>query len=287
MMDHQTDFKFNLENINIKSPNSIKEMYSIENEKRLNSLDLNTDLSNEEVAKTDTNDSDCPNEPKKEQDIDYQFDDVKYNPNSNQSNQNGTQSLYHNGNTNNSNNNNTSSVEIKNENFDTQNYQPDKYYETQTYENKNSNQENYNLNNGNYDSYNNCFDNFNYNDNNGMSVIPNDNPNSNQIDYPMSKENKLQDLNENNNPKSLIMTEDNSDILMSNDDNKAIFEMISYENINSNNNGSILMNEPNSNNPDQFNNGDAHIGIIGDDLNNCNYFILKNHFNLSILTLFF
>jgi len=102
-----------------------------------------------------------------------------------------------------------------------------------------------------------------------MSVIPNDNPNSNQIDYPMSKENKLQDLNENNNPKSLIMTEDNSDILMSNDDNKAIFEMISYENINSNNNGSILMNEPNSNNPDQFNNGDAHIGIIGDDLNNC------------------
>jgi len=109
----------------------------------------------------------------------------------------------------------------------------------------------------------------------------NNNPNSNQLDYPMSKENKLPDLSEN---KDLLIEDAglrDSDILMSRD-NKEIFEI--YDN----NNANMIITEPNSNNnnnnTENFNNGEVNnsnnnnnnnnhgMGIMNDDLSNCNYF---------------
>ena len=278
------DYFLNYKNTNIISPDSLAEIYTMDLEKRFNSFDPASELL--EVANSvKTIQSNEVLDDKKPESFDYQFDDMKYSNNPSNTNTNG---VYHNGNSNtttsnNNNNNNNSNENTEDEKkFDA--FQSEKYFDAASYENKNSNQDTYNGNYNNYGGY----DAYSYNDNNGMNLADNsssNNPNSNQIDYPMSKENKMPDLSDSN-TKDII--EDNSlrdtDILMA-DDNKGIFDMMTYDNMNSNNktnnnnnnnnNESMLINEPNSNQADNFNNGNSHnMGIMSDDISECNYFSL-------------
>ena len=267
------DYFLNYKNTQIMSPDSLAEIYSVELEKRFNAFDPASEL----LEAANTEKAVLSNEvleDKKPESFDFQFDSMKYNninQNSNNPNNTNTNGVYHNGNSNmNSNNNNNNENTDDEKKFDA--FQSEKYFDPTSYDNKNNNQDTYNGNYNNYGGY----DKYSYNDNNGMNIADNsnNNPNSNQMDYPMSKENKMPDLSDSN-TKDII--EDNSlrdtDILMA-DDNKGIFDMMTYENMNSNNNnGNMLMNEPNSNQADNFNNGDSHnLGIMSDDITECNYF---------------
>jgi hypothetical protein len=280
-MDSEQDenFKFKLKSTSVKSPNSIADLYSSEVEQRFNQFDSNNELI--ELI----NDNKFIETKKETQD--YQFDEQKYSNTTSNAivttttttaavTLTNTNSTYLNGN--NNNNNKSDSFDDDKNKFNS--YPNEKYFDAASYENKNSNQENF-VNNGsnNYSNY--GFESYSYNDNNEMNE--NNNPNSNQLDYPMSKENKLPDLSEN---KDLLIEDASlrdTDILMSRD-NKEIFEI--YDN----NNPNMIITEPNSNNnnnTENFNNGEVNnsnnnnnnnnnnnhgMGIMNDDLSNCNYF---------------